>query len=623
MAEDDAAGVERTPDPPQYFRNEHGRRVPRSAWFVLGLAAVLVAVWVVVNTGWLNPPPSDGFDVPADRLYAKTLADLGRPDGIRLTSDTPSSSFQVAVPVDSARDKTRLRLAGSAQVAEDSTVFLIVAIDGQQVYQRELPRGQNLVDDTIAIPGQATADGKVRVTVRTRGTLHHEPCTADQSAGMVITLDPGTVVESALDQPVHTLRDAVAAWDDTVTVVLADTTDPWRTTAATLGVALTESGYLVRFTDTVPDDGHRSVILLGPAQRLAETPGWSRTGVDNSIMLGAIDGTPVVSIVEPDADLVTPYLTTPVVSTADRSGADPRAVGVAPPPGEVGLLALGAESGEVQVTENHTWRARFALADLPGGRLPAAARVALQLPAAPPDLVWLLNIDLNGQFLDSRRLAPTRDPVVIPLPPEALLLDNTLTLTVQRDRDLGGCDVRITAYPMQLLGSSGLDLGDAPGAGFTALPRELGARPAVYLSATDPAGTIDVLTAAVPVLAEFLPATAGPEIHWNAPPAPGRPFVVIGAGDPGVGTLVRLTDNRLVSGRDATVLDLPAVETGTVVQCATGNGARGLAVQYAGDTDGLPLPAFGRECVQVITPAGAFTVDGGGAVVPDGASVPE
>ncbi|MEV0332219.1 hypothetical protein [Nocardia sp. NPDC050717] len=621
MAEDDAAGVGRSPDPPQYFPDEHRRTVPRSAWFVLGLAAVLVAAWVVVRAGWLNPPPSDGFDVPPDQLYAKTLTDLGRPDGIRLTGDAPSASFQVAVPVDSARERTRLRLAGTAQVAEDSTVFLIVAVDGQQVFQRELPRGRNAVDDTIAIPSQATADGTVRVTVRTRWNLHHEPCTADQSAGMVITLDPGTVLESALDEPVHTVRDAVSAWDDTVTLVLADTADPWRSTAAELGVALTEAGHTVRFADTVPGTGLRSVILLGPPQRLAETPGWSRTGIDNSIMLGAVDGTPVVSVVEPEADLVSPYLTTAAVHTADRQSADPRAVGVAPPPGEVSLIALGAEAGEVQITENHTWRARFSLADLPGGRIPAGVRVALQLPAAPPDLVWLLNVDLNGQFLDSRRLAPTRDPVVVPLPPEALSMRNTLTLTVQRDRDLGGCDVRITPYPMQLLGSSGLDLGDDPGAGFTALPRELGPRPAIHLSAADPADTVELLTAAVPVLAEFLPAAADPEISWNTPPASGRPFVVVGRGDPGVGTLVRLVDNRLVSG--AAVLDLPAVETGIVVQCATGDGARGLAVQYAGDTAAVALPAFGRECVQVSTPAGAFTVDSGGALVTDGAGIPE
>ncbi|WP_410872764.1 hypothetical protein [Nocardia sp. A7] len=623
MADDDAAGEERTPDPPQYFRNEHGRTVPRSAWFVVGLAAVLVAAWVVVRAGWLNPPPSDGFDVPADRLYAKTLADLGRPDGIRLTGDAPSSSFQVAVPVDSAGDKTRLRLAGTAQVAEDSTVFLVVAIDGQEVFQRELPRGQNAIDDTVDVPSRATADGNVRVTVRTRGTLHHESCTADRSAGMVIALDPDTVLEAALDEPVHTLRDTVATWDDTVTVVLADTADPWRTTAAELGVALTESGYTVRFANSVPDTGRRSVILLGPAERLAETPGWSRTGTDNSVMLGAIDGTPVVSVVEPDADLVTAYLTTPAVSTADRQAADPRAVGVAASAGDVSLLSLGAESGAVQITENHTWRARFALTEIPDGRIPAGVRVAFQLPATPPDLVWLLNVELNGQFLDSRPLAPSRDPVVIALPPQALLLDNTVTLTVQLDRDLGGCDVRITPYPMQLLGSSGLELGDDPGAGFTAVPRELGARPAVHLSAADTASTVELLTAAVPMLAEFLPAAADPEISWNTPPAPGRPFVVIGSGDPGVGTVVRLVDNRLVAGREPTVLDVPAFETGTVVQCATGDGARGLAVQYAGDTQDLPIPAFGRECAQVITPAGAFTVDGGGALVPDGPSLPE
>lgn len=627
MADDTA---EPHPDPPEkseepdYFPGERGRRVPRSAWWVLGLAGLLLLVFAVVRPVWFTRSPDDtSLDVPPDRHFRTSLADLGHPDGTWLTSDAPSASFLVDLPVDSARDQTRIQLSGSTQVAEDSTVFLIVSVDGQQLYQRELPRGENPLDALIDIPDQAAADGQVRVQVRTRGNLHHETCTADRAAGMVIHLDPGTVVEAALDEPIHTVRDAVATWGRRLTLVPADLSEQWRTTAAELGIALTRAGYEVTYRDEMPDSQAHNAILLGPAQRLADTTEWvaaADLGTDDGIALGTVGQTPVVAVIEADPDVISQFLTTPVVVTADRAATDPQAVATGALTGDaVALDALGTDLSATQITESHRWRVRYSPAQLPGGRLPRTVRVAFQLPASPPGLTWLLTVELNGRLVDSRPLAHTTEPFSIPLPPDAQLLDNTLTLTVQRDRDLGGCDVRVSSYPIQLLATSALELGDDPGSGFTALPRELAAGPVIYLPAADAQDTTDLLDAAVPVLARFLPAQPPPQFRWNTEPAPGAPFVLVGDSS-AVNTLVHVRDGRLIAGEPAATVDVSAAGTGVVVQCASAPGARGLAIGFAGNTDAVTLPAFGRECVQVITPAGSFTLDSGGALAPPGAA---
>ncbi|MEE2056769.1 hypothetical protein [Rhodococcus artemisiae] len=626
MADDDTPPEKAEPkkaesgesDTPDYFPGEKERSVPTSAWWVLAVAVVLLLGFVIVRPLWFGGADDSTapLSVPADRHFTKTLAGLGSEDGTWLTDSSPSTSFLVSLPVDSEREQTRLHLTGTTQVAEDSTVFMSVAMDGQQVYESEMPRGNIDLDVGIDIPQRTAQDGQVRVRVETRGILHTEVCTPEDSPGMVIHLDPGTVVEAALSEPIRTVRDAVSALGRDLTVVLTDESDEWRSTAADIGIAMMQSGYEITYSDRIPESGPGDTLLVGPAASLTDVTGWRSTDTEGQgIVLGTIDETPVLGVVEPLADLAALFLSTPVATTADTTATDPRALATVPAGDPAGLGALGADITETEITENHSWTARYSLADLPGGRLPEAVRVDLRMPASPADLTWILNVSLNGQLVESRRL-DTPDPVVVPLPPTAQLLDNRLTLTIQRDRDLGGCDVRPTSYPIQLLDTSALVLGDDPGAGFTAIPRSFAAGYAVYAPGTETTTSVDLLNAMVPTLSEFSPAQQYPEYHWNASPAPGEPFVMIGQ-SPEVNTLAHVQDGRLTTGDDnAPLLDLTSSEDGTVIQCATGPGeGAGLAIQASGDPSQVQLAPFGRECVQVATPGGSVTVDAEGALV--------
>ncbi|MGW8590488.1 hypothetical protein ACWGLC_02135 [Dietzia sp. NPDC055877] len=603
---------------PDYFPGESNRTVPVSAWWVLGLAVVLLLAFIL-GRPLLSGPGDDvvtALDVPDTRHFASTLTGLGREDGIWLTDDTPSSSFLVSLPVDSSREHTRLRLSGTTQVPEHSTVFLRVAMDGQQVWEVELPSGENNLDEAIDVPNQAAEDGKLRVRVSTRGFLHTEVCTPERSAGAVIHLDPETVVEASLSEPIHTVRDAVAAWDRDLTVVLADQGDEWASTSADLGVALMRSGYAVTYSDQLPDGDLANTILVGPPERLIEVAGWNGEATDSSsITLGTIEDVPVLGVVEPEPRLAADFLSTSAVSVGSNAQSDPRALSVSPREDPTSLGNLGADLTQIEITETHSWNTKFSLADLPNGRLPESVRVDLQMPASPADLIWILNVSLNGRLLTSRPLGPSGSEIV-PLPPSEQLVENNLTLTVQSDRDHGGCDVRPTSYPMQLLPSSGLVLSDEPGTGFTAIPGELAPGYDVYAPSGEEASMIDTLNALVPVIAVFSGPQDYPQYRWGLSPRPGAPFIVVGP-NPVVIAPVHVENNRLVAGGDdSSQLDLAPFDNGAVIQCATGpDGSTGLSIQSTAGSVGTPLPTFGRECVQVSTPGGGFTLDSHGALV--------
>lgn len=607
---------------PEYFRGEHGRSVPRSAWWVLAVAVVLLLAFVIVRPSWFDRDDDDRLDVPADRHYTKSLAGAGYDDGVWLTDDSPSTSFLVTLPADSDRKQTRLRLTGTTQVAQDSAVFLTIRMDGQQVFKSELPRGTNPLDAMVDVPEQLSSDGQVRIQTQVQGTLDNRTCAPDHSAGMQVYLDSTSLVEAALDQRVHTVRDAVVSWDRRVTVVLADVGDQWRTTAAQLGIALTRAGHEVRFSGEVPDSDVQNTILVGPGQALSEL-GWTTSDqAEAGIVLGTVKNSPVVAVAEPQGALVSTFLTTPPIATADSVHTDPQVLTDAPAGGnEVGLDTLGADTSVAQIADDHRWQVGYSLVDLAGGRLPQSVRVAFALPAVPDDLTWILNVELNGQLVESRRLNPSATQSVVPLPASAQLVENSLTLAIQRDRDLGGCDVRVSSYPMQLQTTSALILGDDRGEGFTAAPQVLAPGFAVYVPQAPPSGAVDQLNTIVPVLTKFIPAHDVPEFRWNTDPAPGKPFVLVGQ-SPAVNPLVRLSGGRLLAGPTAAELNISAFDTGMIIEPATSaSGAGGVAIEYAGSPGDIALPAFGNEPAQVVTGQGSFIVSSDGATGPSAPAI--
>lgn len=231
----------------------------------------------------------------------------------------------------------------------------------------------------------------------------------------------------------------------------------------------------------------------------------------------------------------------------------------------------------------------------------------------------MLSVQLNGTLIDSRRLTSPA-PVTIPLPPTAQRVADNLTLTVARDRDLGGCDVRVTSYPIALTDSAALILGTDPGAGFTALTRSLADGFTIYISDADPAATVTALNAAIAPIAQFVPAQLIPAIIWGGAPPGDRAFVSVGT-SPGIAVPVAITDGRIISGSPPQV-DISSFDSGLIVAVGTTPRARGLVVTWAGRPIGTPLPPFGRESAQVISTHGWFPVTAAGDPIATDSATP-
>jgi len=196
-------------------------------------------------------------------------------------------------------------------------------------------------------------------------------------------------------------------------------------------------------------------------------------------------------------------------------------------------------------------------------------------------------------------------------------VDNTLTFTVQRDRNLGGCDVRETKYSMAVAPGSVLLLSDDPGDGLVSLPKVLAPGFAVYVTAPGDADLATLLGASVATISRFTADGVVPEFVWGSPPPTGKGFVQIGTSN-GVATPIAVTDDRLVSHAPPAV-DVSALGDGILVSTGTtDNAVRGLVIQPVGSGTVAVLPAFGTESAQIITEHGSIALNATGAPVADG-----
>jgi hypothetical protein len=612
------SGTEPTPSPP----SGGGRRqwLPRGALVFFGLAAVLVLIFALVRPGWFEDDPGDdGGDAPAYG-FAKTLASTGATDGLQLSDDNATSqSFTVPVPLDSELSNPLLTLVGTTQVAESSTIFLRVLADGTSVFVQELPVGDDDLDEEIPLPTSAVEDGSVRIQVRLTGSLDQQRCNLTQELGAFVQIDPDqTLVHGTLDEELHTVRDVVAGFDHEVTLGLALPADsrPWFETAARVGVALTQTGHDVTYADLTDDAGaetDRSTVLVGPADAL-EDAGWSTpddADADASVVVGTVDGKGVLGVVAPAAHAASVFLTTSAVTTADGRSSAPQSADPEQLSGSaVTLESLGVDTSVQQITTRRSWTASYSLADLPDGTVPTQLRLSMIVPVTTDDARWLVQVQLNGALVDSIRLAGSgRQDAQVQIPAGAEALRNQLVVTLIRDRDVGGCNVRQTTYDVQLLPDTQLVLG-GEGAGFTALPAMFDDGFEVGLAATATDDAAASLAGFVPTLAEFSGWEQEPGFVWDGA-TPGGPFFVVGDPPDGVEAPVTISDGRV----SADGFDLQAAEDGLVIQCADAGATPGVVVTPAGDP-GTVVPAYGREVARVVAgDGGGFVVSPSGRVV--------
>ncbi|MBM9461566.1 hypothetical protein JK386_16820 [Nocardioides sp. zg-536] len=586
-----------------------GGWAPRGALIFLVVALLVVALAALLRPSWFGADPAD--DVAPDRRFSTTLLDLGVEDGIRLSDDNgTSASFTLPVPVDSRLEDPVLRLRGTTEVAESGTVFLRVLVDGVAAYVAELPRGTKDLDADVDLPASSVRDGQVQVQVRLTGNLGQRRCNLTTDLGSLVVLDPKrTRVLGELDERLQTVRDQVADLAHEVTLVLPGKPDQkWFELAARLGAFLTQQGHVIDFADKVPKHPG-SLVLLGSLEDLADL-GWNPVDGDGTVQAGQKGDRPVLGVIEPAADVVPTFMTTDVVRTADTGVASPRTVDLEQLEGkQVTLNDLGVDTPVVPITDRRSWRVPYTLADLPGGSVPTALRLDMLVPPTVDDARWWVQVRLNDDLAQSIQLPGAgRQRVTATLPAGAELLRNEVVITLLRDRDVGGCDVRQTSYDVQLLPASALVLGGT-GAGLTTVPATFADGFDVILPTAaldDPTVSLDAL---VPTLAEFSGWRRNTAFDWDAAPS-ARPFLLFGDTPPELSPLVTVADGRITS----TGLDISTFAQGLVVQTVRSQTQAGLIVTPVGEP-GPDVPDYGREVARLVADGPSVIVNADGRVV--------
>lgn len=105
-----------------------------------------------------------------------------------------------------------------------------------------------------------------------------------------------------------------------------------------------------------------------------------------------------------------------MVSTSDSDRSDPQALRTVPAVGnEVPVDSLGADTTARADHRQHRWRIGYSLADLPRSLYSAIDSGRHADSLAPDDLTWILDVQLNGQLIECRRL--DRTMAATPSPP--------------------------------------------------------------------------------------------------------------------------------------------------------------------------------------------------------------
>ena len=521
-------------------------------WHLWAAGAALLAVVVAVASILVFSPSlldlgDNSSSATAAAKYRRTFDDVTGPGDLRLLGFPATGSISIAVPVDADPRNLEVHLEGESQRSVEGQFTLTVFARGRAVKQQALPLGDSTIAMSIRLDPTAIVNGRVRLAFTVEGTPTQARCSyEDRGNGSLVIMRGTSSVNADLGRAIATVRDRVASLHHAVTLYLPkdlatqEQGAAWYRTAQNLGLALTQAGYVVSFADLPASelrvDGD-SAILIGSDTAL-EKAGWrAPSGVSvasRSMVVGkGSHGGPTLAIRQPTAD-VGAYLTNVAAVTGDSATSAAQDVALSGMGRQsVTLATLGLNTAPVQVSESQTWSMNYSLTDMPQGRAPREFRADISTPAGATGWRWMVTVTLNNKLLYAEPIANGLHKVVaVPLSVADQRLNNALSLTVQRDGNLGGCDRRVTPYTVQLGPDSGFVVGEgSPVNQLISAPEHLHATRLVVLQPAAAEDAVEALTATVPTLAAVLPVGVAPKVKiTNTVPA-GKNAVLIAVGD--------------------------------------------------------------------------------------------
>ena len=471
---------------------EYTRRFP---WFSASLGIIAVAsVATLFVSGQLNAGQGDfglfvtrtlsnltsaQADYDGANRHQILFRDAGAHEGLTVSGFPSYASTDLPLVRDTRADAIRLMLSGEQDVSERAVTALRVTVNGERVMERVLSPGRRQFNWVFDLTEELRDQPGARVAFQLMGDLPEDLCHNDRSMGAVIAFDPTSGVELELEGPLSSVRDVLAMTPRDI-VIAADEGEAWFEMAARMGADFVRDGYRVEMVSladaaAMAEPGLKGLFLAaGPdtLRRLGFNAMQERAEAGASLWRRA--GSTMIAVTDPTRFESARFLTSELAFIARGDAVDP----VVFDRGDqraalVSVERFGVDTSIQRVADSREWRFDYALSELPGGLLPEALALDMRLPEGPGGYTNIAHVELNGVFIDSRRLqAGVDNRFAVALPPERQGLNNEVSVVLQRHREDGGCEISQQRYPVQLTGESGLMLSRGAGAGgFTALPR--------------------------------------------------------------------------------------------------------------------------------------------------------
>ncbi|MFP4518832.1 MAG: hypothetical protein ACLFQ5_05195 [Oceanicaulis sp.] len=630
---------------------EYTRRFP---WFSasLGVIALASAATLLVS-GQLNAGQGEfGLFVTrtlqnltsaqadfegADRHHIR-IGDSGAEDGLVVSGFPSYASADLPLVRDQEMTAIRLVLSGEQDVSERAVTALRVTVNGERVMERVLSPGRRTFNWVFDLTEELQAAPGARVAFQLMGDLPEDLCHNDRSMGAVIAFDPDSGFEVELDGALSSVRDVLALTPRDITIAV-DEGDAWFEMAARLGADFVRDGSRVEMVSlaaaaAMAEPGLKGLFLAASPEAL-QRAGFNNTRerAEAGASLWRRAGATMIAVTDPTRFETARFLTSELSAIARADAVDPVVFERRARQGEIlSVEHFGVDTSIQRIADSREWRFDYALSQMPFGLLPEALALDLRLPEGPGGFTNIAHVELNGEFIDSRRLQPgVENRFAVALPPERQGLNNEVSVVLQRHRDDGGCEISRQRYPVQLTGASGLMVSRGAGAGgFTALPPAFADGVDVRLpDGLEGRERLIAARVAAESLAYFVPAGAPMSFSLltadNGVTGPvNRPFLAVNTSPSNAGAPLRVYADRLVmnegSGSGADVRALSNLALIQVARAEVGRErdrpvyAPGLIVHAIDEAPLIAGARLGRDFVSIVHSDGV-------AVSPDRASV--
>ncbi|MEM7701690.1 MAG: hypothetical protein AAF251_07100 [Pseudomonadota bacterium] len=374
--------------------------------------------------------------------------------GAPVVQDTPLilsglpayAGMQFRLPIDARPSSGDFELFFTSLVAEDVEGVLRVSVNGVKRADYLLNEGEQTDSVQVQLTPLELASGVLNVGLSLQGRGPIAECTGDDAIAAVVNVSGASGLRLNLTDTPQTTRDRLALWGDRAPVVLG---------GSDVGSVL-----------------HQAAIL--------SEKGYSPVISENGVSLDVLRSL-----------------------AGEATQRDAFAVPAAYP---IALSSDPVNEGLRKFTRRVNWRYVYDAADLPGGRLPSALDLRLQIGPVTKQLQRDVVVTLNDSLLFSRRVADGTERLnqSIAIPAAAQSRTNTLDISVSAydAQDLRCGDIAQSVA--QLLPETVLRGGDALLEGELAVLRAAlsGAGnvsvDAQNLSSPDAAATIALLSALAP-----------------------------------------------------------------------------------------------------------------------------